>query len=233
MAIFTNNFRETFSGGLPVTLAGGIESGPINRQMTTTGQVTSQGKMPQGSFRDRFMGSYRATANPITFRDAEKDEEIGMQKIRLLRKDGKEEDVFLYVPKQDSNTYIDWAEGTGEAGKINSTSLGLNKDTRSVGLGGTEESEGQILGMIDANGKTYTAKGAKEFLSNVGDKYVGIVDYETPETTSQISGYIPGSMLLNLFGLPHPQVRSNVSSFSSPSEHYGYNRFLRNLRKNG
>lgn len=233
MAAFAENFREAFNRGVPITLAGGAETGPKISTMNTTGRYTSRGQMAQGPFKDRHVGGFEAITNPVVFRDANKDEEIGMQKIRLLRKDGKEEDVFLYVPKQDSNTYIDWAEGTGEAGKINSTSLGLNKDTRSVGLGETGGSKGQILGMTDASGKTYTAKGTKDFLSSVGDKYIGIVDYETPETSSQISGYIPGSMLLNLFGLPHPQVRSNVSSFSSPSEHYQYNKFLRNLRKNG
>lgn len=235
MATFSENFRESFKKGLPIILAGGAETGPNIRQMETTGEYTSQGKMTQGPFKERYMGGYKAITNPITFRDAGENEEVGMQKLRLLRKNGKEEDVFLLVPKQDSNTYIDWAKGTGKAGAVNDNSMQLNRDTRSVGLGATNGSEGQILGMIDASGRSLTASRAKDFLSKIGDEYVGVIDYETPTTESKVSGYIPGSALLNFFGLTHPQVRSNVSSFETPENHAGYNRFLRNLRgtKNG
>lgn len=119
----------------------------------------------------------------------------------------------------------------------NSKKQSLSKYTgedKAVGLGEENESEGQILGMIDSNGVEYSAKKTKNFLENLSSNgYIGIEDIEKPERKQEHYGpdYVPGDILLGLLGL-RPNRGAVAYKFKAPDDNVQYRDFIRNLRMN-
>lgn len=105
-------------------------------------------------------------------------------------------------------------------------------EDKAVGLSESGQSEGQILGLVDAQGNTYTAKEAENFLENLINRgYMGIESYETPKKVQEHNGpaYVPGDLLLGLLGL-RPNRGAVAYKFKEPKYNNSYQTFLRNLR---
>lgn len=183
--------------------------------------------------------------NNIIFRDAKENEKTGIQELKLVKNNDDFEKVYLVVPERESVGY--GGIGLGKNPNLNfwywpsggrsywpgETSKGYKGESKSVGMNIDESgSEGQILGLIDANGKAYSAKGAKDFLQNLGaNGYKKIFSVEEPEMEQEHNGpaYVPGDLLLRMFGFD-PNRGAVGFKFKEPQNHEGFQKFLQNLR---
>lgn len=201
------------------------------------------------NFRESVSGipisKYGVKTNKLIFRDAKENEKTGVQELSLIKNNGGYEKVYLLVPERESVGYGEI--GLGENPNLNfwywpikgknywpgETPKGYKGENRSVGMNTDDSgSEGQILGLVDANGKTYSAKGAKDFLQNLGaNGYKRIAGVEEPTMEQEHNGpaYVPGDLLLRMFGF-EPNRGAVGFKFKEPQNHEGFQNFLKNLR---
>lgn len=201
------------------------------------------------NFRESVLGiptsRYGNKTNNLIFRDAKENEKTGIQELKLVKNNGDFEKVYLMVPERESVGYGEIGLGKSpnlnfwywpSEGKSNwpgETSKGYHGKNKAVGMSlYDDDSEGQILGLVDANGKTYSAKGAKDFLQNLGaNGYKKIFSVEEPEMEQEHNGpaYVPGDLLLKMFGF-EPNRGAVGFKFKEPQNHEGFQNFLKNLR---
>lgn len=199
----------------------------------------------------KFVDNYRAAQstvapkkvtnnmNTIEFRDANKGESTGRQRLTLRMPNGTKQDIFLVVPQKEVIGYGSIVENTpaGTNGKLfpgapdRSDYRGPGK---AVGYSGDETQTGTVMGAILPSGETLTAKGAEEYLNGLGSKGIKIVDYEQPTQVQEHTGpaYVPGDLLLSLFGLGR-RTGAVGYNFDEPQNNTSFQRFLNNIRSAG
>lgn len=189
-------------------------------------------------------------AAPTTFRDATNGEETTYQMIKLSKPDkhfsdekeqyaydeDKDTSIILIVPAASkTKSYSDYRTGGDTSNRIRERAVNRAKNDIGIGLmpySGKTDSEGEVLGLIDADGNSYTAQGALKYLDQLNKAGYRITSYQQPTYSDNANdGYYPLDLLRAIVPGVKPVRGTVTAKFTPAQQNTEVSQFMKNLRE--